>query len=225
MASLQQLSDDIMRWANRRDIADAIPGYVAMVETELAETLRARCQVTSGIQQIDAPYISLPTDFATMESIRDAETGELLVLKDSWSGHWSDAYQPYGWQVYDMTLPSPPNGPAHAYRLMHDCIEFLPHPLIPDPPDPTYKFQSVQMAYYAKPRPLLLPTDTNAILEQHYGVYLFGTLKFAAMFELDDDRVAQADAAYQQHVTRANLWQQQSQYSGAPLRAELAVTF
>jgi hypothetical protein len=77
------------------------------------------------------------------------------------------------------------------------------------------------MGWYAKPRPLLLPTDTNAVLDQLYGVYLWGTLKFGALFELDDDRAAQADAQFQQAVTRADLAKQQSDYSGAPFRAEL----
>ena len=77
------------------------------------------------------------------------------------------------------------------------------------------------MGWYAKPKPLLLPSDTNTVLEALYGVYLFGLCKYGAMFELDDDRAAQADAAFQQVVTRANTWKQQSDYGGAPFRAEL----
>jgi hypothetical protein len=46
-------------------------------------------------------------------------------------------------------------------------------------------------------------------------------IKQGAMFELDDDRVAQADAAWQQAITRANLHTQQATYSGAPFVAEL----
>jgi hypothetical protein len=81
------------------------------------------------------------------------------------------------------------------------------------------------MGYYARPKPLLLDTDTNAVLDQLYSVYLFGVCKYGAMFELDDDRAQQTDAAWQQAVTRANLWKQQSDYSGAPFRSELATTF
>lgn len=221
MASLQQLQDEVMGWLNRRDVLPLMPGWVLAVETEIAETLRARCMVTSGIQTIDAPYISLPDDFATMESIRDAVTGEMLDLKDAWTGHWIEAYQPSAWNVYQQQI----NGPCTAYRLMHDCIEFLPHPIIPNPPDPSWQPQQVLMGYYAKPRPLLLPSDTNPVLENLYTVYLFGLCKLGALFELDDDRVAQMDAQFQQVVTRANLWKQQSDYSGAPLRAEMAVHF
>ena len=35
------------------------------------------------------------------------------------------------------------------------------------------------------------------------------------------DRAAQADAKFQQAVTRATMWNQQATYSGAPYRAEL----
>ena len=81
------------------------------------------------------------------------------------------------------------------------------------------------MGWYTKPTPLILPADTNAVLDNLYGVYLFGVCKYGAMFELDDDRLAQMDAAWQQAVTRANLYKQQSDYSGAPLRAEMACRF
>jgi len=77
------------------------------------------------------------------------------------------------------------------------------------------------MEWYAKPKPLILPSDTNPVLEQLYAVYLWGVIKHGALFELDDDRAAQADAQFQQVVTRANLWKQQSDYGGAPLRSEL----
>jgi hypothetical protein len=217
VATYQQLIDDTQAWLNRRDILPLIPGWVLMVETEIAQTLRARCMVTSGIQPIDSAYISLPTDFATMESIRDATSGEKLELKDQWSGHWTGG-QGSGWVAGGLAgAPSP----CVAYRLVHDCIEFLPHPVIPDPPDPNWVPQKILMGWYAKPRPLKLPTDTNAVLDQLYGVYLWGVCKYGALFELDDDRAQQCDAQFQQAVTRADLHKQQSDYSGAPFRAEL----
>jgi hypothetical protein len=199
-----------------------------MVETEIAETLRARCQVVSGIQAIDAPYISLPSDFATMESIRDANTGAMLELKDQWSpkgGGWSAPYTYFSGMYPSAYWQVNPAAPCVAYRIVADCIEWLPHPNIPDPPDPAWVPQQVLMGWYAKPTPLLLPADTNAVLENLYAVYLYGLLKMGAIWALDDDRAAQADAQYQQVVTRANLWKQQSDLSGAPLRCEPAVVF
>jgi hypothetical protein len=217
LATYQQLQDEVSGWLNRRDIGSLMPGWVSMVETEIAETLRARCMVVSGLQAIDAPYITLPPDFATMESIRDATSGEMLELKDEWSGHWNVRYS--------NSTQAIVGAPATAYRLVHDCIEFLPHPAIPNPPDPAWTPQQVLMGYYQRPKPLLLPADTNPVLEQLYAVYLFGVCKYGAMFELDDDRAQQMDAAWQQVVTRANLWKQQSDYSGAPYVAELATVF
>ena len=226
MASYQQLSDDVSAWLNRRDVASLIPGWVLMVETEIAETLRARCMVTSGVQPINNAYITLPPDFAQMESIRDATSGELLILKDEWSGHWTaSGVNQWGNAWVNGAVVGAIGQVCTAYRLVHDCIEFLPHPVIPDPPDPAWVPQSVLMGYYARPKPLILPSDTNPVLEQLYAVYLFGLMKMGAMFELDDDRAAQADAQWQQSVTRANLWKQQSDYGGAPLRSELATTF
>lgn len=215
MASFAALSEDVMSWLNRRDIEPRIPGLVRLVETEIAETCRTKYQLARARQLIDSAYITLPPNFTTMESIRDYTSGEMFELKDVWSGHWGDP-------------PDYVGGPCMAYRVLGDCIEFLPHPMIPDPPDPAWRPQEVLMGWFAKPvsgdafMPALINSaDTNPILENLYGIYLFGIIKFGAIFELDDARIQQADAQFQQVVTRANLWTQQSAYSGAPLRAEL----
>ena len=221
MASLQQLSDDCVSYLNRRDVVDRVPTWVRMTETKIAQNLRARCMVVTVTQPIDNAYISLPPDFATMESIRDATSGELFVLLDEWSGHWTGA-QTSAWQG---AVGSILGQPCTAYRLVHDCIEWLPHPVIPDPPDPNWKPQMAMMGYYARPKPLLLPSDTNVILEQLYGVYLWGVIKEGALYELDDDRAQQADAKWREEVTAADLHKQQSDYSGAPYRSELATVF
>lgn len=227
MANYQQLIDDVMSYLNRRDCAGLIPSWVVSTETEIAETVRARCMVTSVVQNIDAPYIALPADFATMADIRDNTTGELLTLLDAWDGHWTETYArnvyPFGYTgAYYQLVP---DAPVCAYRLMGDCLEWLPHPNIPDPPDPAWVPQSVQMGYYQRPRPLLLGTDTNPVLDNHYEIYLYGVVKRGAIWALDDERAAQMDASFQQVSTRASLWKQMSDYSGAPLRSMMACRF
>ena len=209
MPTYQQLQDDVLSYLDRRDSAARLPSWVQMVETEMAETLRARCMEVTAIQAIDSAYITLPSDFCTMASIRDASTGELLILKDEWSGSWTE----------------PVGGGCIAYRLRSDCLELLPHPTIPDPPDPSWQPQMIEMSWYAKPRPLLLPSDTNPVLEQLYAVYLYGVLAHAGVFEQDAEMTQVWDAKYQQVVTRANLWKQQSDFSGAPYTQEMSGVF
>lgn len=223
--TLQELNDEVGSYLNRRDYQSVFAGWVQAVETEMAETMRTKFQLKSGYQNIDAPEISLPVDFASMESIVDAVTGVNLVLKDTWSG---SRFMP---QQDDITYNSQPAWinttppTSYAYRVIGTCIEFLPWPMIPDPPDPTWQPQQVLMRYYARPTPLLLPADTNPILLNFPETYLYGVCKRGAIWALDDDRAAQMDAQYQQVVTRANTWTQQSQYSGAPFREEMAVDF
>lgn len=208
MASLAQLQLDVAAWLNRRDVDSLVPGWVRMAETDMAETLRARCMIVRGRQAIDNAFISLPSTFASMESIKDATSGKLLDLEDAFTGA----------PTTDELAKAKPQR-SHAYRLVGNCVEFLPHPVIPDPPDPAWQPQQVLMAWYAKPIPLANPQDTNAILENHYQVYLFGALKYGAKYELDADRASQAEADFQAAVFAANLWKQTSDYSGAPLRA------
>jgi len=225
MASLAQLKADVMLWLNRQDVdaGNAFTSWVTLTEIQIAQTLRHRCMVTTADQAIDRPYIPLPPDFATLQSVRDKTSGEILALKDMWSGHWQNGQDGMMWPDPVSTGTAP--AAARAYRLMGDCLEFLPHPYQPSPPDPTYQFQVVEVLYYAKPRPLLLTTDSNAVLEQLYSVYLYGCLKHGAIWAQDDNRAQQMDTLFRSAVTSADLHTQQSDFSGAPLTTELAPAF
>jgi hypothetical protein len=206
MASLADLTNDVAGWLNRRDLGALIPSWVRMTETDIATSLRARCMVARGDQAIDADFITLPSDWIAAESIRFKDCGHLLSLEDHWTG--PDA----GGPACACAVR-----PSWAYRFVGSCVEFLPHPVIPT--DPTWQPQIVEMAWYAKPRALKDPQDTNAVLEQLYQVYLFGACRYGAMFELDDDRTTQMENAFEAAVGTANMWKQASDYSGAPLRA------
>jgi hypothetical protein len=227
MASLGQLKTDVMLWLNRQDVdaSNAFQTWVTLTELELAQTLRARCVVKSAYQMIDADYIPLPADFATLQVVRDARTGEMLVLKDQWTGHWQDVPDDSNWPSNIPTVGTP--SPCWAYRLSGNCIEFLPHPSphFPDPPDPAFQFQQVLVSWYAKPVPLLALTDSNVVLEQLYAVYLYGVIKHGAIWAQDDARAQQADALFKGAVTSADLHTQQADYSGAPLTLEIPLVF
>jgi hypothetical protein len=207
--SLQLLTDQTLAWMKRQDIASLLPGWIVMTETDIAEQLRARCMVArGGPQNIDGSFIALPDSFLSMESIRDNTTGCMLNLND----HWTGPNQNCG-------------SPCTDYRIVGDCVEFLPHPTLPDPPDPSFIYQNVTMVWFAMPPALVNPQDTNPILDNLFSVYLFGLCKYAAMFELDADRTQQMDDAFNAAVMKANAWKALSDYSGAPLQAPLSVVF
>jgi hypothetical protein len=217
--SLAQLQNDVMGWLNRRDVAPYVPGWISMVETDINETLRARPMIGRATQAIDADFITLPVDFIAFNAVRDATTGLLLSLEDAFTGSQPRGVTP-AYVDQGFVSPAMANGcPSWGYRLDGDCIEFIPHPTIPDPPVPGWQPQMVSISYYQRVTPLRDPQDTNKILDQFYSIYLFGACKYGAMFELDDARAAQMQGAFADAVTQANLWTQASNFSGAPLRA------
>lgn len=213
MASLAGLQADVAAWLKRQDIAAQLPSWVRMVETDIAQTLRARCMVARATQPVDAAFITLPVDFCSMESLRDSATGNLLKLEDAFSG------PAYAYQVPPNPYAFAACSPNYSYRLVGGCIEFLPHPQIPDPPIEGWAPSSVDMAWFQMPAALVNPQDTNAVLETFYAIYLFGTCKYGAAYELDDLRYQQMDGQYQSAIFAANMWKQGGDYSGAPLRA------
>jgi len=206
--TLANLQADVLGWLDRRDVAPLVAGWVAMAEADMAAQLRARCMIVAAVQSVDAPLISLPADWASMESLRDVSTGKLLDLEDDWTGPLQGD-----------------GGQAHAYRIVGECIEFLPWPTVPDPPQIGWQPQQVRMVWYKAPKPLRDPQDSNIVLEKHYSLYLFGVCKYGAMFELDDERAAQMEKAFTGALYAVNLWKETAQYSGAPLRAAPATAF
>jgi len=212
MASYAQLQADIKAYLKRQDLDAVIPSWVLAVETDIAEMLRAQAMITRATQAVDAAFITLPTDFVKFESVASSCCGNLLTLADYWSGPL-----PCG----SGCMRCVQGDAVSAYRLVGDCIEFLPHPTIPSPPDPAWVPMQVDIAYYAKPRPLVDPQDTNAILDRHYQIYLFGCVRYGAMWGMDDDRELQMTTRFSEAVAVANRLKEDAQYSGAPLRAEL----
>lgn len=208
MASYAQLQGDVKAWLKRRDVDALIPSWVLQAETDINATLRARCMVVRGTQAIDANFITLPVTFAEFESVRFTCCGNLLSLEDHFSGPLA------GGPTCQCASPA-----TWAYRLVGGCIEWLPHPTIPNPPDPSWVPQTVDVAWYSKVTPLVNPQDTNPVLDQLYSVYLFNVVRYGAMYGLDDDRAQQMGTAFADVVTAANNWKTASDYSGAPLRA------
>jgi len=210
MASYGQLQADVMAYLKRQDIADRIPSWVQSVETDIASMLRAQAMIARGTQAVDAPFITLPTDWVKFESVAFSCCGDLLAMADYWTGPL-----PCG-SGCSCGCCNPGNAVC-AYRIVGDCIEFLPHPVI----TPTTTLQQIDIAYYAKPKPLKVASDTNAILERHYQIYLFGTVRYGAMWGMDDDRELQMTTRFSEAVAVANRLKEDAQYSGAPLRAVL----
>ena len=210
MASYGQLQADVMAYLKRQDIADRIPSWVQSVETDIASMLRAQAMIARGTQAIDAAFITLPTDWVKFESVAFSCCGDLLAMADYWTGPL-----PCG-AGCSCGCCSPGNAVC-AYRIVGDCIEFLPHPTLSSDHPP----QQIDIAYYAKPKPLKVASDTNAILERHYQIYLFGTVRYGAMWGMDDERELQMTTRFSEAVAVANRWKEDAQFSGAPLRAVL----
>lgn len=209
MASYGQLQADIKAYLKRQDIDALIPSWVLATETDITEMMRSRAMIVRGTQACDAPLVTLPTDFIKFERVAFSCCGDLLSLEDYWTGPLACG----------SGCSCGCGGAVTAYRIVGGCIEFLPHPVIPDPPDPAWQPQTVEVAWYAKPKPLRTASDTNAILEQHYQVYLFGAVRYGAMWGADDDRELQMTTRFSEAVAVANRWKEDADFSGAPLRA------
>ena len=183
--------------ANDPLVTPLVPTWVGLAEESIAEQVRARCMVQRATQPVTTAYVPLPCDWLAFLDIRD-ESGRTLTF------------------LSRLDDPVPVAGPVSAYRLVGKEIEILPHvdPATTTPP-------SIEVAYFAMPPALTADTDTNALLQEHTSIYLYGALVHAAVYLHDPDAAKIYDATFQQAVAAANGWHEASRFSGGRLNARM----
>ena len=190
----------LTNWLNRRndpDFAAASAGFLLLTEERIATSVRARSMVVRATYPVSGQYLPLPCDWLEFLDVRVQGCRHPLPF--------ASRLEP---AAYDR------GGAPLVYRLVDGQMEVLPvqDPMNPNPP-------ILEIAYYARPAPMELDTDSTALLVAHPSVYLFIAAMFAAMYINDAELLAQYNDLAASAVLQANEWQEQSRFSGARLNA------
>jgi hypothetical protein len=103
-------------------------------------------------------------------------------------------------------------GDPRGYAIVGDQMEVVPE-------QPANSPLELELAYYARPAPLLNEADSNRVLLEHPAVYLYATLLHTAMILRDDERVGKWSGLYVALRDTANLAWQRARWSGSQLNA------
>ena len=166
ISQYSELTAAVANWLNRSDLTSRIPEFISMAEDYVAQELRIRAMETSVDITIDAQTEALPTRY--LETIRLYIDGDpvqrLRYMKplDFWE-RWTSSR----------------TGKPQFFTIEGENYVFGPAP------DSTYTGKCL---YFQRFAAMSADGDTNWILSNARGLYLYRALLEAAPFIGDDPR-------------------------------------
>lgn len=202
LATYSDLQASIASWLNRTDLTAVIPDFVVLAEGRIANDVRIRQQIaTSTLTTLTTTRsVALPSDFLEFEDVSisgDPDTPCQFITKERLDSQYPE---------------NGASGKPFVYTIEGDYILFGPTP------DAAY---TVNIAYYERFDPLAT-TATNGLLTNHPNIYLYACLREAALFTMDDVRVAHWEQLYRDAVKTLETANEKATHSGSALQVKLA---
>lgn len=193
------LTASIASWLKRSDLTAAIPDFVALCEARIARDLKLRRQWTGAsiVFASNVQSMPLPADWLRFERVQ-VQNGRVLDLKTPRMLVERDA---------TYTVVSGPSYPD-AYGIEGSNI-VLP---------PTSGGVTLDVAYRARIPSVIGSSGVQGLLQEHPGIYLWGSLAEAAPFLIEDERIAVWEGKYAADVQSAQSADTAAEYSGSTLR-------
>jgi len=192
-----ELKSNIANFLNRSDLTDVIDTFIDSTESEFNRRLRVKGMIKRATATLDSQYISVPTDW--LEAIN--------IQIDS--GDFSPLFQ-QSIESLDVYRKSNDNvtGQPIYFALVDDSIEFAPTP------DGSY---TVQLTYYGKIDALSDSNTSNFLSTGYSDVYLYGCLKHASIYLMEDERVPLFTAQFEKALEEMRLEQEKAEFSKGSL--------
>lgn len=194
LTTLGGLKASVAGWIKRSDLTSQIPDFITLAEARIAREFRLSQQLTTTdlATVAGSPSVTLPTDWLETLSAEVVGYGTLdPTPTDAGQSTWSaDTGRP---------LQMSPRGQSLF--------------LYPTP-DGSY---TVRLTYF-KRFTLASDSDTNWLLTNHPGVYLYAALCEAEPYVLNDTRTATWEAKFKIERDGLRAADQAARFSGATLR-------
>lgn len=192
-----ELKDNIKSFLNRSDLTDAqLDIFIDQTEAELNRKLRTKEMIKRANATADSQYLSLPTDW--LEVINVEITSDFRPLFQQ-SLESLDVYR----RSNDNVVGQPV-----YFAVMDDALELAPTP------DTSY---TLQLTYYEKIPALSSSNTSNFLSTNNPDIYLYGALKHASVFLMEDDRVALFTQQFDKALEQLRLAQEKAEFGKGSL--------
>ena len=189
------LKDAMANWLARPDLTDRIPEFIELAEDRIAHDVRIAAMETSTSLTVDAQTVAKPDGYLEGKRIYLATSPVTKVEFISVDNFWSK---------YAGSL----TGKPRVFTAEGENLVFGPTP------DASY---TGQLLYYKRFDALSGDQDTNWLLTNARGLYLYGGLLEAAPFIRNDPRIAVWGGLWDNEVDRLMRADMREQHSGGVL--------
>ena len=192
-----ELKTAIANYLNRSDLTSEMDTFIDNVEAELNRRLRTKDMIKRATATADSQYLTVPTDW--VEAINVEIT----------SGNFSPLFQQSieSLDVYRKSNNNQTGQPIY-FAMVDDSIELAPTP------DVEY---TLQLTYYAKINALSDSNTSNFVSTSHPDVYLYGALKHASIYLMEDERIPMFTAQFEKALEEMRMEQEKSAFGKGSL--------
>lgn len=198
ISTYAELKTAIANYLDKSNLTSRIPEFISMSEAAIGRDVRIRQMEKRAIADISTEYVDMPTDFILQRNIQ-------LNTSDQKRLNFLSPEQ------MDMYYPSQSTGEPEVYSIIGTEFQFKPIP------DATYE---VEIAYFARFAAFSGDSDSNWLLVNQPGIYLYGALVQASPYLRDDERTSLWASMYNAEVDAINKQDKEARYSGAALRMQ-----
>ena len=200
-----ELKTNIASFLNRSDLTNQLDFFIDATEAELNRRLRNKDMVKRATATADGQYLSLPTDW--LEAIN------VQIDSNDFSPLFQQSIE--SMDVYRKSKGNATGQPVY-FALVDNTIELAPTP------DSSY---TLQLTYYGSIDALSDTNTTNFISTSYPDAYLYGALKHASIFLMEDDRVALFSSQFEKAIEEISMEQEKAEFGKGSLmqRRKLSV--
>jgi len=192
-----ELKTNIANYLNRSDLTSEIDIFIDNTEAELNRRLRVADQVKRATATAENQYLALPNDW--LEAINIEITYNDFRPLMQMSIESLDVYRKANNNV---------TGQPIYYALVDNTLELAPTP------DSSY---TLQLTYFSKIDALSDSNTTNFVLTSHPDIYLYGSLKHASVFLMEDERAPLFNAQFEKSLEELRLQQERAEFAKGSL--------
>lgn len=197
MQTYVQLQQSISTWLKREDLSAEIQSFIVLAEADLRRRLRHQKMLTRTTLTIDAEREDLPVDWVATKSLRLTDT----IGQATFPAYLGQE------EMDDMGLSSSATGLPRFFTYEGTSIVFAPTP------DTAY---TARLIYYKALPALSDAAPSNWLLAESPDLYLYGALKHAQPYLMDDQRWAGFSTQYEVALREAQRAGHVDTVSGTP---------
>ena len=192
-----ELKTNIANYLNRSDLTDQMDMFIDNVEGEVNRRVRRKEMIKRATATADAQYLSLPNDWLEAINVEITSNNFSPILQQSIESL----------DIYRKSINNKTGQPVY-FAFVDDTMELAPTP------DASY---TLQLTYYGKIDALSDSNTSNFLSNNHPDVYLYGALKHASIYLMEDERVAMFSQLFEEALEELKMEQEKAEFGKGSL--------